>query len=546
MSDQPGIYPPDEPVIGLEYRPDQPGTDAVGIEEPAIDAGVSAPPYQIGDGDFGLARPTGPYSDGYSEDADSYEDDAYEEDQEYYPRGYYDEQPTRQPMFYVVLGLAALIGVGVVAVLFTLVRSGDDDDGLAATPLAEFNVQIVSPRAGERVNTGKSIEFSVQANSNEDISRFELYIDDSVADRVNAVAPTSGAIYTTTLKTVFDKRGNHSIFVRVYSVSGASKDSEKLTLSVVAEAGDNLPTVEGRVIATATLRLLPSEEADAAGTLEPGETVKIVGKTRDGEWLLLERSNGERWVVRTAIQEQDSIALVQVREPSPTPAPSIAATNTPAAETPEPSRTPTQPTEKLPDFVPIDARFVFTQGGAAALRVTIRNDGAGYSGPLVLTVTTDPPTGASGSVVFNVVVGTGTTTAVDFQAGGNLPDKVNVSVQVDPGNAVNEASEANNTAQFGNVSAPVEPPNVSLGQPVIGANITVVVTNSGGPLKAGTELVVRVKVGEFEKEDRQTLAAPLGKGASLTFTIAKPGSGEGSIALLVGGTPTDLADIQIP
>jgi len=108
-------YSEDEPVIGATYAPPVP---------PPL-----AQPVYIGatytDGHAG----TNGYAETY--DDDEYFDEEPEDDYDYYEEDDYDEgAPARQPMFYVFIALAALVGGIVVFLLFSLVHNSDSNGGL--------------------------------------------------------------------------------------------------------------------------------------------------------------------------------------------------------------------------------------------------------------------------------------------------------------------------------------------------------------------------------------------------------------------------------
>src|SRR3982751_2294096 len=113
MSERYGAFPPDEPVIGAVLPPPPPGTPAT----PTLD----------------------PYDDEFEEEGyapeDEWEgeyDDGYEE--EPYYGDYYDDAPAGEPMFYVFVGLAALIGAAAVFLLFPVVRNDDNNGAAGAAP----------------------------------------------------------------------------------------------------------------------------------------------------------------------------------------------------------------------------------------------------------------------------------------------------------------------------------------------------------------------------------------------------------------------------
>ena len=421
MSDRYGSYPPDEPIIGGPTPPASASGSAVGYEP------VVGDPAEYGDEE---AWDDEAYvDDEYAEDYDEYgyADEYYADE---YDEGYYvdDEPATRQPLFYVFIAAAVLVGVAAVFLLFSFVRGGNGDDA----PVADFRVSVESPRNGDRIEVGAEAVVTVSAAATEEITRFELYVDGELVTGVDATPPATGDIYHATLKTTFNQKGEHELWVRVISVSGASKDSDKVRVVVVEDIGERPVRIKGRVLATVTMRTGPGDDFEAAGTLQAGREVDVIGRTRNGEWLLVDVGGGN-WVPRSAIELLDSIELVPVREPTPTPVPT---------PTPEPSPTPT-PEPDMPDFAPTDAFLV----GNNLLRVTIANrSGAAYEGILVVSATgvgADPP-----SIAVNVSMPGYSSITVDFTLDPPLTREATVNVKVDPDNAVPETVEDNNSVTF--------------------------------------------------------------------------------------------------
>jgi uncharacterized protein YgiM (DUF1202 family) len=544
MSERYGSYPPDEPVIGASPPPPphRPSTGEPYIggtsgapasddwdEEPYEEEEAGAPAYPV----RGAPYRQGAYPE--EEYEDDYDDSGYGDQG---PGFYQDEPPARQPIFYLFILLAVLLGAAVIFLIYSLTKEG----GGSGTPTtaagdAKFKTAIDAPRNGDRFETGKSLDVQVSATSTEAIARFELFVGDQSVDVVAAVAPASGSIYRATLETSFDRRGDYTLFVRVTSSSGAHQDSDKIKVTAYEGVGDRPVSINGKVLAKVNLRTGPGEQFELVGTLDEGTQIKILGKTRDSEWLYVDVDGG-RWVKRTAIQEEDSLALVPIREATPTPVPT--ATATPA---PSPSASPS-PGANAPDFVPVDAKFVFSGGGKVTLRLSIRNDAAPYNGPVVIGVTTSPTGLTSPQLVFDANLATGKVMTADFEVTGTLTDKADVTVKVDPANAIKEASEDNNTTTFKNVAAPADPPDLVI-LPVVfqGGTIVVTIKNNGGDLPSSKIRVV-VSVGGADASQFQTV--PLKKGESITFSIPKPGTGPGKVELSINDVPTASQDITVP
>jgi hypothetical protein len=514
MSDQRGSYGEDEPIIGLTYAP-----------PPA-----SPPP----------AEPAYDYRDDEELPADDWQDDQYvdsgQETYAYDDDGYYvigddAEQPARQPLFYVFIVLALVIGAGVVFGLFALVRSGDDDAGPAATQHTRFRVQIVSPAPGERLPAGQVHEVIAQATSTDRITKFALLVDGRVVDEVDAVPPQSGAVYTATLRTRFDQRGEYTLRVRVTAASGDSEETPGVRVSAFEDAGDRPASIRGRVTSTTPVYAGPSETADEVGRLRAGTEVDIRARTRDSRWLQVDGTT-PGWVPRDTIQELDSLALVQVREPTPTPQP----TQRPATPTATPTTSPTPNPAELPDFVPADARLVFGEGGKTLLRVTIRNGGAPYQGVLEVAVSG----GVVDSLAFPVNLTTNGTTVFDFDAPA-VTEPIDVTVSIDPSNAVVEVRDDNNTTTFRGLRPPAPLPNVTItGVSVGNDTVQVTVANSGGAIAQGTPITVTLQ------GNSSTLTGGLGQGQSLTFVVPRPpGNGTARVTVSVNGVVVASADVGL-
>lgn len=523
MNDQ-SPYPDDEPVIGL----DTPPRPSPRLANPFARRRAPLPPIDADDYDGG-----DDFDDGDEIFIGEGADEVYRE--------YYDASPARQPIFYVLLTLAALIGA---TAIFFIVRSFSDSgntEGPGQARPVVYQVAIASPVDGDRVNAGETISFVARASASGVVTRFELIIDDKLATQAAALEQpgvdvdpaTQARVYGATLQAKFDRRGDHRVSVRAV-LGDAVRESTTIRLVVVEAPRD--VQVLGRVIASTSLRTGPGETFPEVGTLRAGNEVRLVARTSNGEWFLIDdAAQGERWVRANAIQVDGDAESLPQRDTASTPTPgttsTIIATATPArATTPTPASGP-------PDFVPTDARFVFSGAGRIALRITIRNDGGSYSGPLVIALTTTSPGLVAGQLVFDVTLGNNRSTTVDFDVIVAPQGKVDVTARIDPSNAVRESNDDNNSATFRGISAPVEPPNIDAGvtvQPGPAGSIIVTVRNSGGPL-AATEFRVRLRVGGQEQTSSKTVA--LGTGESTTFTFAKFASGDGILEVSAGGVP---------
>ncbi len=525
-------YPDDEPVIGATYAPPLPPQPPT-IGEPQY-IGGPGPAY-----DDALAVGAGEDYDEESYAEDEYaEDDYYEEDDEY---GYYDEDqyedavPARQPMFYVFVALAALVGGIVVFLLFSLVNNGGDDGGTPAIGGTKFAVVIDSPAAGKKINIGQSEEVIVQASATEPIVRFELFVGDKLTDTVNVTETPPDNKYRAVLKLTLPKRGDYELMVKITASSGATKDSSKTKVTAIEPVGERPQTIKGKVVADSTLRIGPGENYAEAGTLTAGTEVVILGKDRAVDWLLIDSQQGQRWVKRTAISELDSLDLVPTRDVTPTPAPTQPPTAT-TSPSPSVSTSPT-PNPDAPDFVPTNAVLV---NGGAALRVTVQNSSTNpYNGPLVISVSGDVP---AAEVVIDAKLGANGSATVDFEVSPPITSSGKKAViSIDPKNAVKEARENNNEATFV-LLPPEESPKISIDAPVVADKITITIRNTGGPL-AATTVTVRVKAENSEAAQSQNIA--LANGQTATFVVSKPGTGAATAEVLINSQVAASAEFTI-
>lgn len=518
MSDRYGSYPPDEPVIGATYPPPAPPEDEGYAGEEA-----------------------GPEETYYDEDAggwdegEEYADDQYEGD-EYYD-DYYDDAPVRQPMFYVFIGMAALVGGIIIFLLFSALNNGGGKT--APKPPVDFKVLLNSPTDGQRIATGQATNVSVEATSTEPITRFAVYLDgQSVASQQVTTTPPNNTYSATLTLPPLTERRNYKLFVRVTSSSGATKDSDTITIVGIEAVGDRPVSIQGQVVATTNVRSGPGDNFDLLQTLDAGQTVTIIGKTSDGNWLLIDL-NGEKWVKRNAINELDSLALVPVRDPTPVPQPTATSTVPPTAAqpsvSPSPSASPTT-NASLVDFLPAGAVLI---NGGATLRVTIANNSNNaYNGPLEVAVSGISAT--QPDQAFQVNLPAAGNVAVDFALSPAVTSDTSVTVKVDPNNAVKEQRKDNNTATF-SVKAQPEAPVLSLTVSQKGSNIAVVVNNTGGPLAAPVATItvtLTANAGQPSTKITVALAIPKG-GSSQEFDVPTPRGpgGPATVEVDVNGSP---------
>jgi hypothetical protein len=512
MSNRFGSYPEDEPVIGATYQPD---------DEPVI----------------GRPYPRGGPVIGYAEPEPDYDDDLYDEEGYWDEEAYYEEadQPARQPMFYVFLVLAAVVGGILVFLLFNLVRGAGGDE----PPVTEFAVQIDSPTRDQRVEVDREQEVVVQASATEPIRRFELFLNDQVVDALDVAESPPDNRYRATLRFSVGEKGTYELFVRVFAASGASTDSSRVRVVAIEPVGERPVSIQGRVVADATLRAGPGETYNETGSLRAGGQVTITGKTRDATWLLVQPAAGQPgWVRRAAVEPLDTLDLVPVREVTPTPTP----TATPEA-TPTPAATPTpSPAVTAPDFVPTDA--VLASGGSV-LRVTVSNvSNNAYSGPLVVAVGGAVP--QQERVVDVNLAANGGSTVIEFPVDPPITEGGRqVSVTVDPANIVREQREDNNSATIV-LPAPAEAPNLVISfWTVTAAGIEVTVQNNGGAMPA-SNVVVRVQLGAQMTSNSVNIALATGQ-SSPVITVPRPtGSGQATVTVYLGNQAVASTSVNLP
>lgn len=518
MSDRYGNYPDDEPVIGATYPPPpQPPAGEVYIGAPGAQS------FTDGDEDW----------DGDDEYEDEY-DDEYEE-----PYFDYDAPPVRQPMFYVFVALAALVGGIVVFLLFSIVSGGGGDGGSGGSTRLE--VQVDSPPRDKLINVGEPEDVIIQATATEAIVRFELFVGDRSADFIDVSETPDDNRYRATLRLVLDEKGTYEIFVRATASSGTTKDSAKVRVKVVEPVGERPQSIKGRAVADTTLRAGPGEDFAEAGTLKAGEEVTIVGKSRSLEWLLIEVGGRDpRWARRSAIDPLDTLDLVPSRDVTPTPGPT--STNTPEpSPSPSPSVSPS-PSPNSPDFVPTNAVLI---DGGTVLRITVSNvSNNAYNGPLVVAVGGgDVP--QQELVVDATMPANGGATAIEFEVDPPITDQgKRAVVTVDPLDAIKELREDNNVATFVLLPPQESPEIVIASAEVLADRIAVVVKNTGGALSA-TNVTVRVTLQSQTISNSITIALAKDQ-SSPAIEVARPaGTGLATVEVLIGGQVQASTQVQL-
>lgn len=495
----------DEPIIGATYPPsDAPGATATGYDESGY---VGAP---------------GPNDDQWYDDdewVDEYDDPYYEDE-------YYDAAPARQPLFYVILALALILGIALVFLLFQLF--GGNGDETASTP--DFNVSINQPLNDERINVESDVDVRILANATEPITSIQLRLDGEVVDEQSFSEVPEDGVYSAILQFRVEEPDTYEISARAISQSGAHADSDPVVIVAVEEIDERPAEIRGEVISNVNARTGPGDEFDAVRTLRSGDRVTAVARSQDSQWLLLEDGS---WVRADAIRLAESIELLEVQRAAPTPEPT-------PEETEEPSPSPTTtPEPDDPDFAPANASL---HENGTVLRVTISNTGSSsYSGSLVVRVSgLDRGTQEQ---VFNVSIGANGTTSVDFMLSPANTTGATVQVTIDPEGAVSEGSEDNNSATFV-LAAPVEPPELVISSvSTEGSMVSVGLVNNGGDLSA-SDITVQISLGGETTERTQNVA--LANGQSTTIQVTRPSSsGTADVTILANGTPVASSTIEL-
>lgn len=505
MSNRFSSNPPDEPVIGATY--------------PAA------------------------YDDD-NDPQDDWEDEEYADEDEYdeygeepYDDDYYDEAPARQPMFYVAIGLVVVLFAAVLFAVVYFVGNRNDGDTPAAPTQSQVGarIRIDTPLANDRFEVGQISEVLVSANATEPIETFELYIDDQLKDSVPAEEPDEEQVYHPRLRASFDSRGEHTLFVRLITESGAKQDSDKVTVVAVEAVASPVTGVRGRLLTITTIRSGPSETASSVGNAREGLEVTIAGRTQDSEWLFIE-STPPGWVPRNAVEPFDALSLVPVRSASPTPTRTPEQTASPTSvantQTPEP--------QSQPDLTPSNAQLI---DGGSGLRISVANLATTqYDGPLEVSVT--GLTTGTLTRVFAVRIPPGGSVTVDFELDPPISQPATAQIRVDPGNAVGESSEDNNSISV-SLTPPAEPPEIIIAtQAASNAGVSVTIRNDGGPLPNST-VSVRVRMGNVEASQTQNITLASGQTASFG-PIAKPApAGEATIEVLINGGVVASTTIEI-
>jgi subtilase family serine protease len=186
---------------------------------------------------------------------------------------------------------------------------------------------------------------------------------------------------------------------------------------------------------------------------------------------------------------------------------------------------------------------VFASGGRAALRVSIANSGADFSGPLVVEAVMSSGNLVSSQLVFDLSLRSGRVATVDFELQGDVPERADVSIRIDPSNVIRESNEDNNSVTFTGVTTPSDPPEVLIESvSVEGTTLTIVVVNLGGALPQ-SEIAVRVSVGGGQAT--QATITSLDSEQRIQFTIQAPGTGSGTVQVLIDGATAATRGVEV-
>ena len=459
------------------------------------------------------------------------------------PRGRRDvEGAPRSPAFYLFALLAVAIAGTLIFLLFQLLGGGEDAvEPVAPPPDVSAEARIESPNAGDRMTVGQERTVVASIVSGEALARVELLVGGIVADQRFSPERTGESDWAVALTAEFAAAGEYDLVVRAVTIGGEEIASE--AVRVLAEAPVEVTparALRGRVVAVASLRTGPGETYSQAGTLEPGDTVTVTGRTRDLVWLEVERGGG-LWVRRDAVTLDGSLDLAPVRETGPAP-------TTPATLTPEPTGTATAtatasatPASADPDFIAINA--VLVEDGAV-LRVTISNPSTNpFAGSIVVGVSDDVPANPSEQVI-NVSLPPNGTADIDFTLDPPVTEQSSVNVTVDPDNAIAESNEDNNATNFV-LAAPEAGPRLSLAAGITGGLLTVTIRNDGETLVAPSDALLTV-TGAGETVSRTISPLVVAEGGSATFDdLVVPQTGATiTIRLLVEGV--EIASVGMP
>ncbi len=434
--------------------------------------------------------------------------------------------------------------------LFRVLNEGEDEQA-APTPVPVVaEARIESPLPGKRVVVNEPLDVIVSIASGELVERVELLVSGIIADREFSPEPVGeGTRYAGVLTARFEAAGTYDLVVRAVTGAGQVITSEPVQVVAIPPVTEApVVAITGELIAVASLRTGPGEEYNQAGTLEPGDTVTLIGKTSGLQWLQIERGGG-LWVRRSAVEVRAAdldrvrtIAAVDVPPPATEPTrPTQAAGDTP---TPTPTATPS-PTPAVspnaPDFIASNA--VLIEGGAT-LRITLSNTSTNpFSGAVVVRVENVPANPAE--QVLNVSLEPNGSAALNFAIDPRITEQASVAVTIDPDNAIPESNEDNNFTEFV-LAPPPEGPILSLAPSITGGVLSVTIRNQGEELATNDARLVVSVPGETTTRTISPLAIPAGEEITIGGIGVSPTSESIRVTLFIDGVNVATASVANP
>ncbi len=473
--------------------------------------------------------------------------------------GYYDatnRSPGRTAAIYFFSLMALVIGGVLIFLLFRVLSDDGEEVAATPTPIPVMAVSTIeSPIPGARHPVNEPLDVIASVISGEGVERIDLLVSGIVSDQEFSPAATGdGTRYAAVLTARFDAVGGYELVVRAITDTGKVVMSDPVR--VVAEPAATVTPVTSptaTIVVVTSLRTGPGQDYNQAGTLEPGDVVTVTGKTRDLQWLRIERGGG-LWVRFNAIDVSpaDLERVPDIDAPEP---PAATPTRPPATQggdsgtdtdeaTPTPEGPPTAtPTPEVPanapDFIPSNA--VLIEGGSI-LRITLANTSTNpFSGAIVVRVEETP--GGPVEQVLTVSMDPNGEAWVNFEIDPPIAEQVNITVTIDPDDAIVEPNEDNNTTTFV-VVPPPEGPILSLRATVTNGALTVTIANDGTELTTSDARLVVSVPGETTTRTISPLAIPENESASIAG-IAAPRTGEAiTITLLIDGI--SIASVSVP
>ncbi len=551
--DPPGV-PGDEPVIGgatppppaapppaAPPPPEDPGEGYIGVLPPQPAPG-NVDPWESRRLSRGAPDPRSYGRDG--------------------PRaGYYDatnRSPGRTAAIYFFSLMALVIGGVLIFLLFRVLSDDGDDIEPPPTRVPVTAVSTIeSPIPGARHPVNEPLDVIASVVSGEGVERIDILVSGIVSDQEFSPAPTGdGTRYAVVLTARFDAVGGYELVVR--AITGTGKVVMSEPVRVVAEPAATVTPVASptaTIVVVTSLRTGPGQDYNQAGTLEPGDVVTVTGKTRDLQWLRIERGGG-LWVRFNAIDispaDLERVPAVDSPEPpaaTPTRPPATpggdSGTDTdpetdPPEDTPTATATPEVPAN-APDFIPSNAVLI---DGGSILRITLTNTSTNpFSGAIVVRVEETP--GGPVEQVLTVAMDPNGEAWVNFEIDPPIAEQVSITVTVDPDDAIVEPNEDNNTTTFV-VVPPPEGPVLSLQAAVTNGALTVTISNEGTELTTNDARLVVSVPGETTTRTISPLAIPENESVSIAG-IAAPRTGEAiTITLLIDGVSIASVSVANP